>query len=220
MDFNQDDLPSIYDLAPLEQGGRIARQGFDYQDHVGASFCLDMLEGTDLSEVWFEKHDDIALLWNKDGNKAVEFVQVKFEDRPSRWSPSALTQRDTKNGQPVIGTSLLEKSLSHSRCKEKTHFRIVTRTDVNVDLSVLKDQLGCKERSINQNKINYLIEEIIQILGVVSSHGVTIQDWVNCCFWDKRPDSTESISNGNRLRLERIARERNHYLASDQRDEI
>lgn len=221
MDIHQNKMPSIYELAPLEQGGRIARQGFDYQDHVGASFCLDMLENIDLTEVWFEKHDDISLIWNKDGIKYVEFVQVKFEDRASRWSISALTQRDKKNNQLVIGTSLLEKSLNHSRCIEKTIFRIVTRIDVDVELSVLKNQSGGKERIINQEIINTLANNIVQKLGVVStSNGTTVYDWVNNCFWDKRPDSVSSIRNENRLRLEELIRKKGNHLAYDQRDEI
>lgn len=214
-------MPSIYELAPLEQGGRIARQGFDFQDHVGASFCLDMLEKIDLTEVWFEKHDDISLIWNKDGIKSVEFVQVKFENRASRWSISALTQREKKNNQLVIGTSLLEKSLNHSRCIEKTVFRIVTRIDVDVDLSVLKNQPGCKERIVNQEIINTLANTIVQKLGVISTpNGTTIYNWINNCFWDKRPDSVNSIKNENRLRLEDLIRKKGSYLASDQRDEI
>jgi hypothetical protein len=36
-------MASIFELAPLEEGGPIARGGFDYQDHVAAAFCLEML---------------------------------------------------------------------------------------------------------------------------------------------------------------------------------
>jgi hypothetical protein len=60
-----DELPSIFDLEPLEKGGEVARQGFLYQDHVGAGFCIDMVELNDLLEVWFETHDDIMLIWQE-----------------------------------------------------------------------------------------------------------------------------------------------------------
>jgi hypothetical protein len=63
-------LPSIHDLEPLEKGGEVAREGFIYKDHVGAGFCLDMVELDELLQVWFETHDDITLIWeNANNNK-------------------------------------------------------------------------------------------------------------------------------------------------------
>ena len=52
-------LPSIRDLQPEEDGGRVARRGFGYQDHVAAGYCLDMLTDFSLLEIWCERHDDI-----------------------------------------------------------------------------------------------------------------------------------------------------------------
>jgi hypothetical protein len=77
--------PSIFDVGSLEKGGVVARQGFDFQDHVAVRFCLEMLvsvitnEGADddasdsgsssgagdaaIVEVWCEDQDDITLIW-------------------------------------------------------------------------------------------------------------------------------------------------------------
>jgi hypothetical protein len=49
-----EELPSIYELAPFEQGGPIARTGFLYQDHIAARFCIEMLRNPNLLEVWCE----------------------------------------------------------------------------------------------------------------------------------------------------------------------
>ena len=77
-DILPNDLKLSYrDIPPLEEGGRIARDGFDYQDHIAVNKCLDMLLGTELSEVWCEAEDDIVLVLTVDDQEFFEFVQVK-----------------------------------------------------------------------------------------------------------------------------------------------
>jgi len=61
--------PSIRNIQPLEFGGVIARQGFAFQDHVPVSFCLEMLNGSPLEEVWCETLDDITLIKGSPGGK-------------------------------------------------------------------------------------------------------------------------------------------------------
>lgn len=222
------ELPSIFDLQPLEKGGEVARQGFIYQDHVGAAFCLDMVELDELLEVWFETHDDIMLVWeNSGGTMKVEFVQVKHEDRSSRWSVSALTEREKKKvmqaGRVVfesaVGTSILEKSLNNSRCKQETCFRIVTSVDVADELKPLRFNREDTDRSLN--KITALIDAIRSKLGDISSaDGTTIAQWTERCFWDKRPESNEGIELQNRFRLEVVAKKLRHRLYPDHRDEL
>jgi len=51
---------SYRDLDPVEQGGRVARDGFDYQDHVAVGKCLDMIHEGGPTEVWCEAEDDIV----------------------------------------------------------------------------------------------------------------------------------------------------------------
>jgi Cap4 dsDNA endonuclease len=223
-----DELPSIFDLEPLEKGGEVARQGFLYQDHVGAGFCIDMVELNDLLEVWFETHDDIMLIWQESGDTIkVEFVQVKHENRSSRWSVSALTEREKKRvkqgdkmvSESVVGTSILEKSLNNSRCKQKTCFRIVTSIDVADDLRLLR--LTREHRDRDLANITALIDAIKSKLGDISStDGTTIAQWTERCFWDKRPDSNAGIGLENRFRLEVIAKKLKYRLYPDHRDEL
>jgi hypothetical protein len=73
------DLPSLRTVLPREKGGRLSRPGFDYQDHVGVPFVLQMLVDPDLIEIRFERHDDFVLVWRSDGMELFEFVQVKHE---------------------------------------------------------------------------------------------------------------------------------------------
>jgi hypothetical protein len=223
-----DELPSIFDLEPLEKGGEVARQGFLYQDHVGAGFCIDMVELNELLEVWFETHDDIMLIWQESGDTIkVEFVQVKHENRSSRWSVSALTEREKKKvkegekmvSESVVGTSILEKSLNNSRCKQETCFRIVTSIDVADDLRLLRLNREHTDRDLT--KITALIDAIKSKLGDISStDGTTIAEWTERCFWDKRPDSNEGIGLENRFRLEVVAKKLRYRLYPDHRDEL
>jgi hypothetical protein len=229
-DVNSTDLlPSIYDLDPLERGGEIAREGFIYQDHVGAGFCLEMLERADIIEVWFETHDDIMIIWDGGGATKVEFVQVKHENRASRWSIAALTTREKRavevNGkkemEAAVGTSLLEKSLSHSRCKEETCFRIVTSFDVDGDLEVLKFTTENARRTDSTKELSDLTEELTKRLdGIAAPDGTSIAEWVKRCYWDKKPETSDLIRLENIYRLEKIAKQRRQTLFQDHRDEI
>ena len=36
--------PSVDDAKPIEEGGPVARKGFNYQDEIAVSFLLDMME--------------------------------------------------------------------------------------------------------------------------------------------------------------------------------
>jgi hypothetical protein len=221
-------LPSIFDLEPLEKGGEVARQGFVYQDHVGASFCLDMLELDELLQVWFETHDDIMLIWGNENEKIkVEFVQVKHVDRSSRWSVAALTARDKKTGESdgesrsQTATSLLEKSLSNSRCAEETFFRIVTSVDVADDLKILKQKPNGKTREVNKTEVASIVAAIKAKLGdIAAPDGTTIEQWTDHCFWDKRPETDELIKLQNLRHLENIAKKLHQLLYSDHRDEL
>lgn len=90
---------SYRDLDPLEEGGPTARQGFNYQDHVAASKCLDMLlnaEKNRLCEVWCEAEDDIVLVWQIQGEEWFEFVQVKSNEFDQLWSVAKLCEKDGK----------------------------------------------------------------------------------------------------------------------------
>jgi len=170
------------------------------------------------------------LVWeNKNRVVTIEFVQVKHENRSSRWSVAALTEREKKkvirNGKPISEpneeSSILEKSLKNSRCCEETCFRIVTSIDVDAELQILKLQRDDEDRRAGNTKMTSLVASIVNKLGQLSSDdGTTIALWTERCFWDKRPDSNESIGHQNRFRLEIVAKRLNHRLYPDHRDEL
>lgn len=207
---------SIRSLLPLDLSGRYSRQGFVYQDHVGVYLCLCMALGENVSEIWFETQDDITLLINENGVDLVEFVQVKHEDRTSRWSISAICQ--SKNGS---GNCLVTKSLKNDRCAETSRFRIVTSYDVTNDLDVLKYPIDGAFRVGNKLKEDDLVIEIEKVIGKVQSpNGNGIDYWAKNCLWEKLPDSTDALEAKNKLMLEKVLRSFPQNIFPDQRDEL
>ncbi len=211
-------MKSIYELVPIDLSGRYARSGFDYQDHIGAGFCLDMLLRDDLHEIWFETHDDITLIWNDGTETQVEFVQVKSNNLTSRWSVPQITHRD--NG---AGSSLLEKSLHQYRCKERSTFRIVTSYDVHNDLKVLKKTRHTRTEPSDFSDLEKLIAKIQHQFGgdvITPETGKGIGFWVNNCLWEKRPDDVTQLENHNKLLSENIFKSRRISIVPEHRDEL
>jgi hypothetical protein len=208
---------SIYSLLPLDTSGRRARKGFEYQDHVGAFLLLLMLLDETLKEVWFETEDDLTLIWNNKGIDTVEFIQVKHENLPSRYSVSTIC---SKNGSKE---SLLEKSLKQDRCREKTKFRFITSYDVDRELSVLKLPLNEKFRTaVEETKKEQLLISAIEehLPDFKSPNGNGIDYWVKNCFWDKFPDSIASLEAKNKICFEEILNGRPFGCYPDQRNEL
>lgn len=221
------DLPSIFDVPPLEAGGVEARVGLALQDHVAVSYLLQMLRQAELQQVWCETEDDITLLWG-DGDKLdyVEFVQVKGENPGQFWSVSTLCQRDRQRP----GTSVLEKSLAHDRCKEDSRFRLVTAVDVNADLQLLKLPIGHPRRhdwralpdaaSPGVPPLVWTYVEVARRVSDFSSRKRNAWDyWLDNMEWAV-PGDADAVRSANTIQLIGILEDAGEYLATDQRDEL
>jgi hypothetical protein len=209
---------SIYELAPLDISGRHARNGFLYQDHIAAKFCLDFILNNDLMEIWLESHDDITLIWKNDSAFIVEFVQVKNNNLTSRWSVSNICDRGKTN---VMGSSILEKILAQDRCGEEVLFRIVSSYDVTDDLSILKQIRKSSDRINKQDKEKELSKEIKKKLGDIKSpNGKSIDDCISRFQWDKKADNVDTLIALNKLELENVLIKLNKEVFSDHRNEI
>lgn len=142
---------SFRTLDPVEQGGRVARDGFEYQDHIAAGKCLDMLLGGGPAEVWCEAEDDIVLVWVIGGEEWFEFVQVKGTDLGQAWTVDKLCKREPgRNGS--TGRCIAEKSLAHDRADEKCRFRVVTRWNPDPTLAALAAEFGSPARAANADR--------------------------------------------------------------------
>jgi predicted esterase YcpF (UPF0227 family) len=211
---------SIHELPPLETGGVNARRGFSIQDHVAAGFCLHLLGNNALKEVWCENQDDVALIWDHDGKEEVEFVQVKGDEFDQLWSIAKLCDRKRTDGQPVVGTSILERSLAYDRCSEPCYFRIVTIRPVMEELRPLTYALDSQSRILAQNKINELTRLVAVKVGNFRSPNNNGHDfWISHAVWDEA-HSESSIKTANLLRLLAIVEAEGEHLFGDQIEEL
>lgn len=214
-------MPKSIQQLPLgDPSGRHARGGFEYQDHIGAGYCLHMLASPLLQEIWFESHDDITLLWHDaQGKPHLEFVQVKFVDRP--WTLGALSGRE--KSRP--GTSLLEKSLAQNIYAEPCAFRLVTSRDACRELRSLRFPIGSPERMAAQLDLaagSAAIGRTFQQMEKAPTVAM-ILGWLNNCTWEERESSLDGLEAinlralepvliGHGIRLELVNRERLYDL--------
>ena len=211
---------SIYELAPLETGGVEARRGFSIQDHVGAGLCLELFDNQRLKQVWCENQDDLTLIWEGDDHDEVEFVQVKGDESDQLWSVARLCERKRKDGQALIGTSILERSLVYDRCYEPCCFRIVTTRPVRNELRPLTYALGSQGRNFYQSDIDSLITMVGDKVGDFKSENENGHDyWISHAVW-KEIHSIESIKNDNLRKLTKLVEAEGEHFFSDQLDEL
>ena len=213
-------LPSIHDLPPIETGGVEARQGFSFQDHVAAGFCLDMLQDESLTQVWCESQDDITLIWNGESVVDVEFVQVKKSEPNQLWSVALLCERTSK-GDERIGSSILEKSLAYDRpFAESRRFRIVTARPLSLELKCLAQPTASNDRDPDTEPMQGLLVKLGTKVGDYRSpRGNTCRYWALNTVLDVR-HSEDSVRNSNLLKLRRLVEKADEFLAQDQEEAL
>ena len=218
--------PSFRDLDPVEQGGRTARAGFDFQDHVAAGKCLDMLLGGGPTEVWCEAEDDIVLVWHIQGVEWFEFVQVKSTDLGQAWTVAKLCEPGPSRNGTGSGKCILEKSLAHDRGQEQCRFRVVTCWQPDATLAALKLEMDNPARSASPADITAVTTAISTSFAKkspavppASPNGNGITFWAERTVWEYRA-TTPDVQNENLLKLERVLDAAGQYLAPDQRREL
>lgn len=205
-------LPSIHVLAPLEEGGSVARTGFLYQDHVAARYCIQMLRDPSLVEVWCETEDDITLVWQTADGPVVEMIQVKANELKQLWSIALLCDGLSK--------SILAKSLAHDRCCEPCLFRLVTRGDIHPELHPLRLERGDPRRCLGNPEVRKLHREVLASLGdLLSPRRRSVSHWLGDAVWDAG-DGEDAIVAKNRWQLHEHLETINEFLFPDQHREL
>lgn len=181
-DIPLDDLPSVEDLRPEEEGGPIARRGFTYQDYIAAQCMLSMIEDDTVLKVQCETLDDIVVIRRIDcATNSAEFVQVKRNDLDQLWSAAQLCKRT--DGE--AGTSVFEKSLAKDRVKETGLFKIVTARDVASALKPLTYPRGHVDRALDTDKMSALKKEIDKRCpGACSHKSADSTYWLENAIWE------------------------------------
>ncbi|ACS59108.1 conserved hypothetical protein (plasmid) [Rhizobium leguminosarum bv. trifolii WSM1325] len=192
--------PLVDPYAASDAGGVKARQGFTFQDHVAASFLLDMLSDPALLQVECETGDDIALRWLRNGADVTEYVQVKITDGESNWNLTEICERRAKR----VGTSLVEISLGTDKFPVDALFRFISIRDVNHTLRPLKTP---RDRRFQPHVVDALTKLGTQISnklrGVTSPNGKSVPEWVQACLWQV-PGEKEAVQQKNINRIHRL----------------
>lgn len=210
--------PSVDNAKPLEEGGPVARKGFNYQDEIAVSFFLDMMEDESITKVHCETHDDLLIVRATEDadKKCAEYVQIKATQPNQLWTVATLCQR--KNGK--AGTSILERSLAHDAHKEQSLFRILTLRQVSTELKILTNPVGSFGREPGCEGLKKLKEEIEKKhSNLVSPKGNGCAFWLDRCYWDERYDE-ETIRNKNSLRVFKISSAQGNTLLPDAIDSL
>jgi Cap4 dsDNA endonuclease len=193
-------LPSIDHAEPSEQGGPIARTGFNYQDEAAVSFLVDMLDDPTILKIHLETHDDIVLVRSSDSIAIAEFVQVKAAELDKLWSIADLCRSERG-----LGTSIFETSLNRDKYGEISRFRLVTLRPVVDDLKMLTFLPGTTGREPCGGRFLMLYNELCnRFRAVRSPKGNGASYWLKHCIWDVR-HSEQALKSSNFVRLLKIA---------------
>lgn len=198
------ELLSVEDAKPADNGGEIARKGFNYQDEIAANFLILMLEDPKLIRVQCETHDDIVLVFSDEGLKGLtaEYVQVKGGEADKLWSIADICQRKANREN----TSIFEKSILHDEHREESLFRLVTLRPVVSELKCLTYERDSDGRSSSASELQILHGELnLKFPNKQSKKQNGIDYWIKRCLWQVR-HTEEAVRNDNILRLLRLGK--------------
>ena len=191
--------PSIDHAKPNEEGGPIARTGFNYQDEIAVGFLIEMLETPALLKVHCETHDDVVLIRQSEASpkRVVEYVQVKASGQDKLWSVVDLCKRK----KAKAGTSIFEISLGRDKHDEASIFRLVTLRPVVRALEPLTHPFTARSCLSSSEGLKALCTEFDRRFpGITSPKGNGASFWVDNCLWDQR-HSEEAVRKDNLIRL-------------------
>jgi hypothetical protein len=206
-------------VTPAEEAARRSRRGYEYQDLVAASFCLQMLRDKSLRTVACETQDDVVLTWEgTNGGSFEEFVQVKSDRQKRQWSVAMFCAQEKepppKNGikEPIRyrkGTSIFEKNALRDHGNHNSRFRIVTRADVN-ELRVLTEPTAAR----SAGDITGLAKSLeAHLAGNTTLTSADINYWVAVATWDVR-GTDSAVFDENFRRLAEAVQEQEQRLLS------
>ncbi len=191
---------------PSDSGGVAARKGFEYQDHIAASFLIEMLSGT-IVQVECERTDDITVVW-KD---ITEYIQVKTSEGDYKWTIKELCALTPKN-------SIYTTSFSYDNIPgQDILFRIVTTRDITKNLSLLSQ---ARDNRSDTTAVNKLAKSIFSASKKFKSPvGNDATYWVMKTLWDI-PGKLLSVEVTNKKKLLQLAEKFGVNLSSTDSDKI
>ena len=185
--------------AASDAGGVAGRRGQKHQDHVAASFIIDMIDNPSMLQVECETADDVTIRWLIDGVAINEYVQVKTTDGDVKWSVKELTTRDKSRS----GTSIAERSLACDAHDETPLFRLVTVREPRGNLAHFK--LPRHKRVDLSDKIALAAEPFRKKFpDFKSKNQRTLANWAEGLLWQVE-HSMDKLADRNKLELLKLA---------------
>ena len=182
-----------------DAGGVAGRRGQKHQDHVAASFVIDMLDDPSILQIECETADDVTIRWMIEDVAINEYVQVKTTDGDNKWSVKELAARD-KN-RP--GTSIAERSLACDAHDEAPLFRLVTVREPRGNLVHFK--IPRNNRAAVADSMALAAEPFLnKYPGFKSKNQRTLADWAGSLLWQVE-HSMDKLADRNKLRLLKLA---------------
>jgi hypothetical protein len=210
--------PSVDDAKPSEEGGPIARTGFNYQDEIAVGFLIDMLEAPTMIKVFCETHDDILVVHvaGTEGQRAVEYVQVKASEQDKLWTVADICRKkDNKNG-----SSIYESSLLRDKHAEDSQFRLVTLRPITKALDLLRHPFSAPCRLETSDEIRALVGELNQRFPKLrSAKGNGALYWLKNCLWDERHDEA-SVRRDNQHKILKLGLKEQKGVLFEQADAL
>lgn len=193
-------MKSLIDpVAASNVGGVSGRRGQKHQDHVAASFIIDMLNDSSILQVECETADDVTVRWMTDGIAINEYVQVKTTDGDGKWTVQELVARTASRP----GTSIAERSLACDAHDELPLFRLVTVREPRGNLVHFKTARNKREAAAQ--KIALAAAPFANKYPTFKSKNLrTLADWARSLLWQVEP-SFEKLADRNKLELLRLA---------------
>src|ERR1035437_948302 len=207
------EYPSVDEARPAEEGGPIARSGFNYQDEIAVGFLIEMLDEPAVLKVHCESHDDIVVVRSFSSSEIVaEYIQVKAGETDKLWSVADVCMLKRRKA----GTSIFEVSLARDKHMETSQFRIVTLRPVVQELRILTFPKGSSGREPETAKFVALVSLLKKKRPRALStkkHDATF--WVENCYWDER-HSEASMRDQHLLRVLTVSAKEGHPLLPEQ----
>lgn len=193
-------LKSLIDPVVASNAGGVAgRRGQKHQDHVTASYVIDMLNDISILQIECETADDITVRWMTDGIATNEYVQVKTTDGDGKWTVQELVAR--ADSRP--GTSIAERSLACDAHDELPLFRLVTVREPRGNLAHFKT--ARHKRNAAAQKMAWAAAPFANKYPAFKSKNLrTLADWAGNLLWQVEP-SFEKLADHNKLELLRLA---------------
>lgn len=180
-------------------------------------FCMEMVAGQNLLEVWCETYDDVVLVRSLgNGSELMEFVQVKNEELDQLYSSAVLLARESGKE----GSSIFERSLVRDNCTEQVRFRLVTSRQIQPGLKPLTYDRDDDSRKIGAMAFAAMRAEMQSkpAAAFLSPKNNGLDYWLERTLWETYAE--QALNSANCIRLTKFLEDAAIPVYTDTTEEL